>query len=99
MMNWLSNSEQPVSDAPHFVLQYFAITNHTDAKEIGAKNAIYAFCDKSFSGCSISRAEAHILKRHVLGQIKAAIHPCTVINKKDDDRCGAFKNAQKKSVE
>ena len=90
-----ANSEQPLSDAPHYVWQYFTIMNHTDPKKSGAKNAICAFCDKSFSGCSTTRAAAHILGRPVLGQIKAGIHPCIVINKKDDDRRGAFKNAQK----
>ena len=37
---------------------------------------------------------AHILGRPILDQIKAGIHPCIVINKKDDDRRGAFKNNQ-----
>ena len=80
-----ANSQQPLSDAPHYVWQYFTIMNHTDPKKSGAKNAICAFCDKSFSGCSTTRAAAHILGRPVLGQIKAGIHPCIVINKKDDD--------------
>ena len=66
--------------------------NHYANPKQPAKNAIFAFCDKSFSGCSTSRAAAHILGRPVLGQIKAGIHPCIVINKKDDDRRGAFKN-------
>ena len=57
-----ANSEQPLRDAPHYVWQYFATTNHTDAKKSGAKNAICAFCDKNFSGCSTSRAAA---ARHV----------------------------------
>ena len=43
------------------VWQYYAITNHTDAKKGGAKNAICAFCDISFSGCNTFRAAAHIL--------------------------------------
>ena len=34
---------------------------HADAKKGGAKNAMCTFCDKSFSGCSTSRAAAHIL--------------------------------------
>ena len=88
-------SSHQVIDAPHCVWQYFVITNHTYPKKSGAKNAICAFCDKSFSGCSTTRAAAHILGRPVLGQIKAGIHPCIVIIKKDDDRRGAFKNAQK----
>ena len=52
-----ANSEQPLlNDAPHNVQQYFADTNHTYAKKGECKNAICAFCDKSFSGCSTSRA-------------------------------------------
>ena len=97
-----ANSEQPLSDVPHSVWQYFAIANHTDAKKSGAKNAICAFCDISFSGCSTSRAAAHIVLIivgrpvfHVLGQSKAGMHPCIEINKKDGDIRGAFKNAQK----
>ena len=65
-----ANSEQPLSDALHYVWQYFTIMKHTDPKKSGAKNAICAFCDKSFSGCSTTRAAAHILGRPVLGQIK-----------------------------
>jgi len=56
-----ANSGQPLSDAPHYVWQYFAITNHTDAKKGWAKNAICEFCDKSFSGCSyIAASPEHI---------------------------------------
>ena len=44
------------------------------------------FCDKSFSGCSTSRAAAHILGRPVLAQEKAGIRSCMAIYKKDDDR-------------
>ena len=70
-----ANSEQPLSDEQHYVWQYFAITNHTDAKKSRAENAICVFCNKNFSACSTSRAAAHILGRPVLGQIKAGIHP------------------------
>ena len=41
-----------------------------------------------------SKSRAHILGRPVLGQIKAGIDPCIMINKKDGDRRGAFKNIQ-----
>ena len=68
-----ANSEQQLSNAPHFDCQYFAITDHTNATKGGAKNAICAFCDKSFSGCSKSRAAAHTLGRPALGQIKVGI--------------------------
>ena len=53
------------------------------------------FCDKNFSGCSTSRAAAHLLARPVMGQDKAGVKPCIAINKKDDDRRGALRNAQR----
>jgi hypothetical protein len=53
------------------------------------------FCDKNFSCCSTTRASAHILGRHVMGQQKAGIHPCLAIQKKDDDRRTALRSAQK----
>ena len=53
------------------------------------------FCEKSFSGCSTARAAAHVLARHVMGQSKAGIQSCVAINKKDDDRRGALRQAQK----
>ena len=90
-----ANTEQPLSDAQHYVWQYFAITNHTDTMIGAAKNAICVFCNKSFSFSCMSRAAAHILGCPVLGQIKAGIHPRIVINKKDDDWCGTLKKAQK----
>ena len=85
-----ANLEQPEkSELAHFVWQYFAVTNNTDARKGGAKNAVCMFCDKSFSGCSTSRAAAHILGRPVLAQEKAGIRPCIAIYKKDDDRRSA----------
>ena len=48
-----------------------------------------------FSGCSTSRAAAHILGRPVLAQEKAGIRPCIAIYKKDDDRRSALRTAQK----
>ena len=49
-----ANLEQPEkSELEHFVWQYFA-----DARKGGAKNAVCIFYDKSFSGCSTSRAVA-----------------------------------------
>ena len=92
-MHW-----QPQNDAPHYdVWQYFAVTNHADAKKGWAKNGICIFCDKSFGIFSTSRAAAHIVGCPNLGQLKEGIHPCIVINKTvaDDDRSGVFKNAQK----
>ena len=64
-----SNLEQPEgSQAAHFVWQHFAVSNNTDAWKGSAKNAVCLFCDKSFSGCSNSRAAAHILRHLVLAQ-------------------------------
>ena len=53
------------------------------------------FCDKFFSGCSTARAAAHILARPVMGQNKAGIQACVAINKTDDDRRGALRQALK----
>jgi hypothetical protein len=81
--------------AAHYVWQYFTVTNHSNPKKGGSKNAVCMFCDKIFSGCGTSRAAAHILGRPVMGREKAGIHPCIAINRKDDDRRGALRNAQK----
>jgi hypothetical protein len=90
------DAELPGSEAAkdHFVWQYFTVTNN-DPKKGGAKNALCMFCDKNFSGCSTSRAAAHLLARPVMGQDKAGVKPCIAINKKDDDRRGALRNAQR----
>jgi len=50
-----------------------------------AKNAMCAFCDSSFTGCSTSRAFAHLLGRAVLGQKIANIGSCVLIRKEDDN--------------
>ena len=43
-----SNLEQPdESEAAYFVWQYFAVTNDTDARKGGSKNAVCTFCDKA----------------------------------------------------
>jgi hypothetical protein len=57
------HTEQPESGAAeaHFFWQYFTVTNHTEAKKGGSKNACCMFCDKIFSGYSTARAAAHIL--------------------------------------
>jgi hypothetical protein len=56
---------------------------------------LFASFVRPFSGCSTSRAAAHLLARPVMGQDKAGVQACIAINKKDDDRCAALKNAQK----
>ena len=80
--------EQPESEVveAHYVWQYFTVTNNTEAKKGGSKNAQCMFCDKSFSGCSTSKAAAHILARPVMNQDRAGIQPCVAIKKRDDDR-------------
>ena len=92
-----ADPEHPESEAAeaHYVWQFFSVTNSTDPKKGGSKNACCMFCEKSFSGCSTARAAAHILARPVMGQSKAGIQSCVAINKKDDDRRGALRQAQK----
>ena len=50
LSHWRCKFWAALSDAPHYLWQYFAFTNHTDPKKSEAKNDICAFCDKSFSG-------------------------------------------------
>ena len=52
---------EEVSKTAHFVWQYFAVTNNTNARKGCAKNAVYMFCDKSFIGCSTYRADSVFL--------------------------------------
>ena len=53
-----ANLEQPEKrEVAHFVWQYFAVRNNTNARKGGAKNAVCMFCDKSFSGCSTSEQQ------------------------------------------
>ncbi len=58
-----ADPEHPESEAAeaHYVWQFFSVTNSTDPKKGGSKNACCMFCEKSFSGCSTARAAAHIL--------------------------------------
>ncbi len=53
-----ADPEQPESEAAeaHNVWQYFTVTNHTDAKEGGPKNARCMSCDRFFRACSTARA-------------------------------------------
>jgi hypothetical protein len=61
----------------------------------GAKNVMCIFCDCAFTGCSSTRAIAHILGRPVLKQKKANIKSCVPVRKDDDNRNAQVKAAQK----
>ena len=52
-----ANSKQSQSDVPHYILQFFAVTNHPGAKIGWAKNAICMFCDKSSSGLNTPKQQ------------------------------------------
>ena len=65
---------------------------HQKLKKVVQRLQQAIFGDKTFSGCCTTRATAHILGRPVLGQTKAGILSCIVINKKDDDWRGILKN-------
>ena len=77
-----------------YTWKYFTVSSSNE-KTGGSKHIVCMFCDKNFSGCSTTRASAHILGRPVMGQQKAGIHPCLAIQKKDDDRRAALRSAQK----
>ena len=68
-----------------YIWKYFTVSS-SNAQTGGSKHIVCMFCRKNFSGCSTTRASAHILGRPVMGQQKAGIHPCLAIQKKDDDR-------------
>ena len=68
--------EQPEkSKAAHFVWQYFAVTNlnGTDGRKGSGctKNTVCMFCDKSFSGCSTSRADRFFFNENCISFIIA----------------------------
>ena len=54
--------EQPESEVveAHYVWQYFTVTNNTEAKKGGSKNAQCMFCDKSFSVGAVHQEQLHI---------------------------------------
>ena len=94
----IPSSHKVMHHITSYVWEHFAVKNHADANREGAKNAICIFV-KSFSGCSTSRAAAHILGHPVLGQLIAAIHPFIVTNK-NKMACMMYANMHiKKSVE
>ena len=72
---------------------YYKIDGY-QSKRGGSKNVTCLFCDNNFTGCSTTRAFAHILGRAVLGQKKANVAKCVPICKIDDDRQVLFKAAQ-----
>ena len=79
-----------------YIWKYFTVSS-SNAQTGGSRHIVCMFCHKNFSGCSTTKASAHILGRPVMGQQKAGIHPClaSAIQKKDDDRRAALRSAQK----
>ena len=60
-----------------------------------ARNITCTFCDTSLTGCSSSRAFAHVLGKAVLAQKKANVGACVPLRKKDDNRHAEFMIGQK----
>jgi hypothetical protein len=56
-----------IKQAEPIIWNYYKMDG-AQSKRGCAKNAMCAFCDYSFTGCSTSRAFAHLLGRAVLGQ-------------------------------
>ena len=73
------------------IWNYFKICG-VQNKRAGAKNATCIFCDTEVTGCSTSRAFAHILGRPVLGHKKANIKACIPVKKDGDNRYAEFKS-------
>ena len=67
-----------------FIWNYYIDGAHS--KRGRAKNITCTFCDTAFTGCSSSRAFAHIIGTAVLGQERSNIEACVPIRKDDDNR-------------
>ena len=89
-----SEDAEDVDQTVLTIWNYFKVVG-VQSKKGGAKNVTCTFCDKTLTGCSSSRALAHILGRPVLEQSKANVRFCVPIRKEDDDWYEQFKTAQK----
>ena len=74
------SSQDPDADADvvqtgPIIWNYYK-SDGVQSKRGGAKNITCTFCDTPFTGCSSSRAYAHILGRAVLGQKRPTIGAC-----------------------
>ena len=79
--------EDDAEDVEHtgsIIWNYYKVDG-AQSKRGGAKNITCIFCDTSLTGCSSSRAFAHILGRAVLAQKKANVGACVPIHEKYDD--------------
>lgn len=95
-----ADEELPAQDSPEIDSSGTMIWNYykdvsNQSKGGGAKNATCTFCNTSFTGCSSSRAFAHILGRKVLDQGKMGIKPCIPIRKENDNRYPQYLSAKK----
>ena len=89
-----SEDAEDVNQTVPTIWNYFKVVG-VQSKKGGAKNVTCNFCDKTLTGCSSSRALAHILGRPVLEQSKANVRFCVPIRKEDDNQYEQFKTAQK----
>ena len=86
---------EQIENPSHYIWKYFTVSNSSEAKKDGAKNAVCKFCDKIFSGCC-TRATAHILGRPVecIGPNKCCNTNMYSNQQKNDDRRAILKNAK-----
>jgi len=93
------SSQDPDADADAVqtgpIIRNYYESDGVQSRRGGAKNITCTFCDTPFTGCSSSRAYAHILGRAVLGQTRPNIGACKPIRKDNDDRYAQFKIAQR----
>ena len=73
----------------------FKVDSSVQSTNGGAKHVTCTLCDQALTGCSSSRALAHILGRPVLGKLKANVRFCVLIRQDNDDWYAQFKTAQK----
>ena len=91
----VDEQDAEVIEATKSIIWNYYKIDGVQSKRGGAKNVMCTFCDTVFTGCSSSRAFAHILGRAVLGQKRASVGACVPIRKEDDNRNDQFKIAQK----
>jgi hypothetical protein len=87
-------ADEDLEQKGSIIWNYYKVDG-VQSKRGGAKNVTCTFCDTAFTGCSSSRAFAHILGRAVLGQKRANVGACVPIRKDDDNRYAQFRIAQK----
>ena len=80
-------------------MQFFFVSNSSEAEKGAAKIAVCKFCEKTKPSVVAVLPQQLPTFWPVFGQTKAGIQSCILINIKDDDRRAILKNTQLKLSE